>query len=98
MAHFARLKNNIVVDVVVIDNNDIKDNEGNESEEIGIKFCQLLWGDEFEYKQTSFNSRIRKNFAGINFVYDESRNAFISPKPEGNYLLNEDTCKWEINE
>lgn len=98
MAHFARLKNNIVIDVVVINDNNIKDSNGNESEEVGIKFCQSLWGYEFEYLQTSFNGKIRKNYAGAGFAYDKERDAFIAPKPEGDYFLNEDTCQWEVKE
>ena len=37
----------------------------------------------------------RKNFAGIGFTYDRERDAFIPPKPEGNFVLNEETCLWE---
>lgn len=84
MAHFARLKNNIVIDVVVIADNDIKDAIGIESEEVGIKFCQYLWGDEFEYLQTSYNGKIRKNYAGIGFFYDKEKDAFIPSELEIN--------------
>jgi hypothetical protein len=53
--------------------------------------------------KTSYDGTIRKNFAGIGFVYDEVRDAFIPPKPqperEGDeWILNPDTCKWEIVE
>lgn len=39
---------------------------------------------------------VRKNYAGIGYTYDEARDAFIPPKPEGDWVLNEDTCLWEI--
>lgn len=96
MAHFARLKNNVVVDVVVINDNNIKDSNGNESEELGIKFCQSLWGDEFEYLQTSYNGKIRKNYAGAGFSYDKERDAFITPKPSEDAVFNEQLCVWEV--
>lgn len=96
MAHFARLKNNIVIDVVVIADNDIKNTKGIESEQIGIKFCQSLWGNEFEYLQTSYNGKIRKNYAGIGFSYDKERDVFIAPKPSEDSIFNEITFQWEV--
>ena len=47
------------------------------------------------WKQTSYNSNFRKNYAGIDYTYDESRDAFISVKPYPSWILNEDTCQWE---
>ncbi len=45
--------------------------------------------------QTSYNASIRKNYAGIGYTYDSSKNAFIAPKPYPSWTLNESTCKWE---
>jgi hypothetical protein len=93
MAHFAELdSNNNVLRVIVVDNNDILDGNGNESEEVGINFCTQLLGGI--WKQTSYNGTFRKNYAGIGFTYDESRNAFIPPKPFESWILNEETCQW----
>lgn len=94
MAHFAQLdESNIVTQVIVVHNNELLDN-GVESEAKGVAFCQSLLGGN--WVQTSYNSNIRKNFAGIGFTYDQTRDAFIPPKPEeGNWVLNEDTCLWE---
>lgn len=93
MAHFAKLdESNIVTEVIVVHNNELLDN-GVESEAKGIAFCQSLFGGN--WKQTSYNGNIRKNYAGIGFSYDEQRDAFIPPKPEGDWILNEDTCLWE---
>lgn len=39
--------------------------------------------------------QLRKNYAGIGYMYDENRDAFIPPKPDGNWTLNEETCLWE---
>ena len=69
MAHFAQLdENNIVTQVIVVSNDDIKDSEGNESELTGIAFCKSLLGPTTIWKQTSYNNSIRKNYAGIGFT------------------------------
>jgi len=48
--------------------------------------------------QTSYNNRIRFNYAGIGYTYDEVRDAFIAPEPEGNLGLDEATCRWIMPE
>jgi hypothetical protein len=96
MAHFAQLdENNIVTQVIVVSNEDIKDSIGNENEEVGIAFCKNLLGRDTLWKQTSYNNSIRKNYAGIGFTYDTTRDAFIAPKPFNSWVLNETTCIWE---
>ncbi len=93
MAHFAQLENNIVTNVIVVANQVILDENGNESEQKGIDFCSNLFGGT--WKQTSYNGKIRKNYAGIGYTYDESRDAFIMPKPYNSWLLDEKTCHWK---
>ena len=94
MAHFAEINaDKIVQRVIVVDNNDCKDTEGNESEAVGIAFCSNLLGGT--WKQTSYNGNIRKNYAGIGYTYDEELDAFIPPKPFSKWVLNETTCQWE---
>jgi len=93
MAHFTQIENNLVTQVIVVDNNDILDEQGNESEELGIQFCQDLLGGT--WKQTSYNGNIRKNYAGIGYTYDETKDAFIKPQPYNSWVLDEDTCLWE---
>ena len=71
MAHFAQLdENNVVLQVIVIDNKDTADANGVEKEHIGAAFCEKLLGGT--WKQTSYNSNIRKNYAGIGYTYNES--------------------------
>lgn len=95
MAHFAKLdENNVVTEVVVIENSDILDTNGDESESVGVAFCQSLFGGG-TWKQTSFNDSMRKNFAGTGFTYDSVRDAFIPPKEFNSWVLNEQTCQWE---
>ena len=90
MAHFAHLINGIVDKVIVID-----------EETLALGH----WGDPSEWKQTSYNTRggvhalggtpLRKNYAGIGYNYDSSRDAFIPPQPFASWLLNETTCLWD---
>lgn len=89
MAHYAFLDgNNMVTEVIA-----------------GIDETQLIEGLDPETwygnlrgqvcKRTSYNGSIRKNYAGIGFLFDESRDAFIPPKPFNSWLLNEETAQWE---
>tara|TARA_R100000541_G_scaffold47116_1_gene54166 strand:+ start:333 stop:698 length:366 start_codon:yes stop_codon:yes gene_type:complete len=96
MAHFAKLgEENIVESVHVVNNEVITDNDGNEQEQLGIDFLNNLYGTNDVWKQTSYNGNIRKNYGGIGYKYDQTRNAFISPKPFNSWTLNETTCQWE---
>lgn len=95
MAHFAELDNNNKVKrVLVIDNENIIDNNGNESEAVGKDFC-LQFGPG-PWVQTSYNGKFRKNFAGVGATYDTVRDAFIPPQPRPDTVLNEETCRWEL--
>ena len=93
MAYFAELdENNIVLRVISV-NNEITTQNAEEQEQLGINFCKNLFGGI--WLQTSFNGKIRKNYAGVGFVYDADRDAFIAPKPQGDgWVLNEETCLW----
>jgi hypothetical protein len=96
MAHFAELDlNNIVLRVLAVNNDMIKDEQGNEQEQMGIDFLKSLLGQETIWKQTSYNRKIRKNYAGIDYTYDLNRDAFIAPKPnDEGWTLDEDLCIW----
>ena len=88
MAHFAKLNSeNIVEQVVAVHNNDAPD------EATGIAFLNSLFGEAI-WVQTSYNGNIRKNYAGIGYTFDESRNAFIPPQPYPSWTLVEQTCQW----
>ena len=95
MAHFAILnESNIVIRVEVVNNNVILDDDDAEQEQLGIDFLISLYGAG-NYKQTSYNGNIRKNYAGIGYTYDSERDAFIPPKVSENWPLNNTTCLWE---
>jgi len=88
MAHYAFLdKNNIVTEVITgIDEN--QKIEGLDPE---------IWYGNFRgqvCKRTSYNNKIRKNYAGIGYFYDDSRDAFIAPQCHAVAVLNEATCQW----
>ena len=98
MAHFAKLnKDNIVIHISVVDNKDTLDNSGYESEVIGIAYLQSVHGNNTNYRwrQTSYNGTFRKNYAGIGYTYDPTRDAFIAPQNYPSWILNETTCQWE---
>lgn len=90
MAHFARVENGIVQEVIVAEQEFI-DN--------------LVYDKPGVWIQTSYNTfggvhseggtPLRMNFAGIGFTYDSDRDAFIPPKPYESWTLNETTCRWE---
>jgi hypothetical protein len=100
MAHFAKLGvGNIIIKVAVV-SNDIAT-----TEQAGVDFLNNLYGSRDVWKQTSYNTikgehllggtPFRKNFAGKGYKYDQTRDAFIPPKPYTSWILNEDTCQWE---
>ena len=90
MAHFAKLGiGNIILTVEVV-SNDIAT-----TEQAGVDFLNNLHGSRDVWKQTSYNNNIRKNFAGVGYTYDQTRDAFIPKKPFNSWILNETTCLWE---
>ena len=89
MSHFAKVIDGIVTEVLVIEQ-DVIDTG--------------LFGDPSLFVQTSYNTQggqhpegrpLRKNYAGIGYTYDATRDAFIPPQPYPSWILNEDTCLWE---
>ena len=106
MASFAKIGlNNKVIEVQSVVNEVLHDSNGVEQEINGIDFLTKLTGWAI-WKQTSYNTHggvhssggtpFRKNHAGIGYTYDETRDAFIPPKPNlPSLVLNENTCLWE---
>jgi len=95
MAHFAKLDDtNTVLEVLAVHNNELLV-DGIETETKGVEFLTNWSGGYTNWKQTSYNGRIRKNYAGVGFTYDAIRDAFIPPKPYASWLLNEQSCQWD---
>lgn len=89
MAHFAKVRDGVVVQVIVAEPD---------------FFQTFIDSSPGEWIQTSYNTRggvhpedrpLRKNFAGVGYTYDRTRDAFIPPRPHASWVLNEDTCLWE---
>jgi hypothetical protein len=85
MSHWAEIDDtNTVIRVLVGDNN-LPDE--------GEAFMNSLGGI---WIKTSYNSNIRKNFAAVGYTYDQTRDAFIPPKPDNQIGFDEETCRWII--
>ena len=94
MAHFAQLdENNVVTQVIVVGNNELLDANGQEREELGVAFCQKLFGGN--WKQTSYNHNMRKRYAGIGYTYNAELDAFVPPKPYASWILDNDVANWK---
>mgnify|MGYP000057577611 CR=1 FL=1 len=90
MAHYAFLDDNNIVTEVITGINETELIEGLDTE---------TWYGNFRdqvCKRTSYNGKIRKNYAGIGFTYDATRDAFISPEPENQIGFDEETCRWIV--
>lgn len=79
MAHFARIQDNIVKQVIVINNEVLENKDFPESEPIGIAFCKSLYGSDTEWLQTSYNSNFRAKYAGSGDLYDPVLDIFRIP-------------------
>lgn len=87
MSHWAEIdETNTVIRVLVGDNNLADEGES---------LINSLGGT---WVKTSYNANIRKNFAGIGYTYDETRDAFIAPKPDNQIGFDEETCQWIVPE
>ena len=84
MAHHAKIENGIVTQVIVTCDAD---------EDIFADRMLAETGEQ--WVRTSYNARIRYNYAGIGYVYDSIRDAFIEPKCHNEAILNETTCQWD---
>jgi hypothetical protein len=92
MSHYAKVVSGIVVNVIC-------------AEEDFFTNGHFIDTSPGTWIQTSYNTRggvhatggdpLRKNYAGIGFTYDAVRDAFIPPKPDDSYVLNDETCLWE---
>jgi hypothetical protein len=99
MAHYAFLnENNVVTEVITGVDENVTQTDLDGSLVGGSSEAWEIWYENFRgqtCKRTSYNGNIRKNFAGIGFIYDEVRDAFYLPQPFPSWTLDEDTCWWE---
>jgi hypothetical protein len=81
MAHFARIENNLVIEVLVVHN---------DLEHKGANFLANDLGLGGTWIQTSYNGNIRKQYAGIGYTYDDVNDVFIAPQPYPSWILDND--------
>ena len=80
MAHFAQMNGNTVGQVIVVNNETLENKEFPESEAVGVAFCKSVFGEETEWKQTSYNAAFRGRYAGAGMTYDPDKYEFVSPE------------------
>jgi hypothetical protein len=80
MAHFARIEDNIVREVIVVNNETLENKPFPQSEPIGIAFCKSLFGEDTEWLQTSYNANFRDKYAGSGDIYDAENDIFKGPE------------------
>ena len=100
MAHFCKLGVGNIVEWVEVVSNDVAT-----TEQAGVDFLNNLYGTNDIWKQTSYNTYggqhklggtpFRKNYAGVGFRYNQTKDAFIPSQPYESWVLNETTCLWE---
>lgn len=96
MAHFAKLDdNNTVIHVSFVNNENIIDENGQESESLGIEYLKSIHGENTKWKQTSYNSNLKKMYAGIGYTYNEQYDVFLPPKLFPSWVLNTESFEWE---
>jgi hypothetical protein len=95
VAHFAEIDSNSIVTRVLVVNNEDITVDGAESESKGQEFLSETLGLSGTWIQTSRSGSFRKRFAGIGFLYNEEKNAFIPPKPYESWTFNHETLDWQ---
>jgi len=98
MGYFAHINDLGIVEKVISINNLVLGEPANTfpgTEPIGVDFISntLKFGES--WKQTSYNKSFRKNYAGIGYTYDPTRDAFIAPKQYPSWILHEESCTWK---
>ena len=86
MSHFAKVENGIVTQVIVAEQDVI------DSGVFGNGWVQTSYNTHGG--QHLQNLPLRKNYAGVGFIYDSAKDAFYAPQPYPSWILNEDTCLW----
>jgi hypothetical protein len=92
MAHYAYLNNNNKVVTVIVGKDETQLIDGLDTE------TYYAQNTEYTVKRTSYNGNIRKNYAGIGYTYDATRDAFIAPEPANAVGFDEQTCRWIVPE
>ena len=99
MGHFAKVSNGIVTRVIVAEqdffNNFVDDSPGQWIQTSYNTRGGVHYSPETNEPSADQSKSLRKNYAGIGYSYDTTKDAFIPPKPFNSWTLNEDTCLWD---
>lgn len=103
MSHFAKLDSNNIVIFVTVGRQEDDGKEQELCDRTGDRYVQTSYNTRsgIHYDPATGEPSVdqskafRKNYAGIGYTYDETRDAFIPPKPHKDWLLNEFSCDWE---
>ena len=95
MAHYAFLDENYIVTEVIVGKDESNFDWERHYGDIRGQLCKRTSYNTIGGVHTTGGTPFRKNYAGIGFTYDETRDAFIPPKPFNSWILNETTCLWE---
>ena len=100
MAHWAQInESNVVIQVLVTSNEHFDEGYQWLIDNLGGNWIKTSYNTQGG-EHLEGGTQLRKNFAGIGYIYDDQRDAFIPPKPtiEDDWILTEETCLWEISE
>ena len=92
MYFYAKLIDNVIVNVIVVPEEALWDEKGIERNEIGVQYCQSL--EEGQWMRTYPTAEKHKWFGGVGFTYRPDLDAFIPPKPPVQCTLDEELCHW----
>ena len=96
MAHFAQLNDQSkVIQVCVVDNSVLLDAEGLEHEALGIAYLRSIFGQNTQWRQTSYNNRFRVRYAGLGMQYNEMYDAFIPMQPGPDWVFDHEQLDWK---
>lgn len=93
MAHFAKIEDNKVTQVIVINNNNVNNLDFPDSESVGQEYISKI-GLDGEWKQTSYNNNFRHCYAGIGFIYNEKLDIFHPNFPYPSWTFDEVKIDW----
>ena len=99
MSHFAHVNSDGVVDRVIVAEQDFIDSGAVGTPSEWVQTSYNTYAGEHTDPVTKIKSKakaLRKNYAGIGYVYDKQRDAFIPPRPDEQHILDEETCLWVL--
>jgi hypothetical protein len=95
MSHFAKIENGFVTNVIVAEQDFINAQGGTWVQTSYNTYGGVHYQPNTDKISDDQSKALRKNYAGLGFVYDSTRNAFYTPQPYPSWTLNETTCIWE---